>query len=387
MSVTKHFTKPKILVMSWVGQGDFGDEVMAFVLRKFLKMHGADEITYYHLGQYPIHKDIDDLKISSLYSFDTKGLIKSILNLWHLRRFNISISGGGSILHSINSIKWRLDVINKLSKNKNFNFAAAVGVSIGPFNNNCEEHVCSDFLKGNKLVILRDNYSAKLANKLCNSSEIFASLDTSVLLPKICSKQWNEILARPRDQNTVGVMLIQKKGEEVIFKANHHLEKYLQIIDNLTAKGKKIILFNLYIGSQYPDIKLNEILKRQAAQPDQIEIHSFSGDIFTTTEQINRCGYIVSMRLHGIIFSYLLRIPFLSLSYNRKNNDFCESIGYPTSYSFDFYAQNDMKRILTALDDLLENGSDPFSTTIELPRASELVERNLSRLTDRIQIF
>lgn len=46
-----------------------------------------------------------------------------------------------------------------------------------------------------------------------------------------------------------------------------------------------------------------------------------------SVRQMEDCGVIVSMRLHGLIFATQLGIPFVSLSYMPKNREFCRSIG------------------------------------------------------------
>lgn len=374
-----------ILSMSWVGQGDFGDEVMAVVMRKYLQNLGVQKITYYHLGKYPKYVEENDLQINSLYDFNTSGFKKRLLDYWNLRKFNIAISGGGSILHSFNSINWRYSAIKLMQKlNFNFKFAACLGISVGPFSNQDQEKMCGKFLDMNELVITRDNYSGTLAKKLSHNENIHSSLDISLLLPNLCASQWQAAISGQRDGNLVGMMFIQKKGEEKMFEEKQFLQKFLVTINHLIDKGKTISLFNLYIGDLYPDSALNEKIKLACKNPEKVRIHSFDGDIFKTINEINRCGYVASMRLHGIIFSYLLGIPFISMSYNRKNDDFCESIDYPKEYAFDFYANPEIEPILNSMDKLLKQGENAYSSSMPLALAQAKVEKDFELLKDLI---
>ena len=50
-----------ILNIAWIGQGDFGDEVMAFTLRRLLKLNGIKSINYYQQGKYPKYHNEDDI--------------------------------------------------------------------------------------------------------------------------------------------------------------------------------------------------------------------------------------------------------------------------------------------------------------------------------------
>ncbi|HYG35782.1 MAG TPA: polysaccharide pyruvyl transferase family protein [Clostridia bacterium] len=53
----------------------------------------------------------------------------------------------------------------------------------------------------------------------------------------------------------------------------------------------------------------------------------FHSDTFSP-ESMGRCGVVVAMRLHASIFSCQMGIPFVSLAYQPKNSQFCESIGH-----------------------------------------------------------
>jgi len=65
----KEFKDIKILNVAWVGQGDFGDEVMAFILRKFFQQEGARALTYYQQGRFTVYRSANDLVISHYVIF------------------------------------------------------------------------------------------------------------------------------------------------------------------------------------------------------------------------------------------------------------------------------------------------------------------------------
>lgn len=55
-----------------------------------------------------------------------------------------------------------------------------------------------------------------------------------------------------------------------------------------------------------------------------------------SVEYIHACRYLVGMRLHALIFACQAGIPFLSLSYQPKNAEFCKAMGIPER-SLDIY--------------------------------------------------
>lgn len=378
MSVTN---RKNVLCMGWVGQGDFGDEAMAFVLRKFLKKNGLENLTYYHLGKYPCYRGKDDLPFSSLYSFDTPGWKKRLFDHLHLKRFAGSITGGGTVLHSYHSIAWRLEVVRRIKAAHPEAFTASVGVSFGTLDDEEVRKACRKFLLASDLTVVRDGYSAQIAESIAGSRNIFSSLDTSLLLPEVASEDWDNATGRQKEDDLVGLMFVQKKGAS----EKNHFDEYLKIVDHLIDKGKRILLLTLYVGEAYSDKELNLELKRRAKRPDLVQIHDFDGDIFATVRQLHRCSRIVSMRLHGIIFAYLLGIPFVSLGYQRKNRDFCDSIRYSQDLIIDYYAQSDLTETLRAIDHLIGVDTAPFSSALPLAQAADLVRDNLERLADLLR--
>jgi len=376
-----------ILNIGWVGQGDFGDEVMAYVLRKYLSGLGFAKITYYQHGKYPAYRAENDLEISIMHSFNAPAWQKRWLDFFLLRKYNIVIIGGGSVLHSYNSIAWKLAVINKIKENNGQSLAACVGISVGPLKTAVEENICAELLNKIDIALMRDNHSAELAKRLTSQKEIYASLDSSLLLPLVATTELAAAKKVVTEEDLVGVMFIKKKGEEEIFSRYKFFDKFQAIINKIILSGKRVLLFNLYVGDAYPDIELNNLLKNNSKYKDKIEIHYFNGDIFRTISQFCRCRHIISMRLHGIIISYMLGIPFISLGYNEKNRNFCSSVNYSSKMAFDFYGLKNLDGVYSAMDELFEKGVDLYRGSLLVVEASKKVNENFNILKDRLINF
>ncbi|MCG2701347.1 polysaccharide pyruvyl transferase family protein [Candidatus Parcubacteria bacterium] len=381
--------KLNILSVSWVGQGDFGDDAMAYGLRQFLMKRGIGSITYYQYGKFPEHIYEKDLKIFSLYSFETKKWIRNFKDKFNLKKFNAVIIGGGSTLHSYNSVKWKLDLIKNIKKiNSGPVFSSCVGISIGPFKSESSKEVCKELFNMVDFAVLRDNHSFELAKSISGNKNIYSSLDTTLLLPNLCAdKMFNFKKNKNCDKNneTVGMMFVKNKSYEEIFKKNKYFEKYLAIVNHVLKKNKKVILFTFYTGDAYSDQNLNQALKKHAKFPDKIDIYNYDGNIFNTVKELKKCGYIISMRLHGIIFSYMLGIPFLSLGYDQKNKNFCDSINYPREMSLDTSSLENLDLVLNPLDLMFTQNLNLFNNTIEREEAAATVEKNLNYLVSGIK--
>jgi len=90
------------------------------------------------------------------------------------------------------------------------------------------------------------------------------------------------------------------------------LDKFVDIVKN---KCHQIEPFALYFDKNFidgGDLAWKYFQKR---------IHKF------TITPLHKSRYLISMRYHGLLFACQTGIPFISLSYERKNTNFCKDIG------------------------------------------------------------
>jgi len=374
--------KIKILNIAWVGQGDFGDEAMAYALRCFLKRNGADSITYYQHGKYSHYRSKDDLKIDYLHKFEGRGWKRCLFDNVLLKKFNALIIGGGSVLHSQENIRWKYEILKKIKKSKKQVFSANVGVSLGPFRSEKDFDICREYLDAVDVSIFRDKWSADLAGEISKNKNIFASLDNTLLLPAICQEEMHQAKNVKRDSDLVGIFFVERYNWT---DSSERMKKYSAIINDVLARGKRIILFNFYLGDVFHDAELAKLLKEKSRFPDRVEIYTFDGDIFASIGQMARCEKIISMRLHGIIFAYMLGIPFLSLEYDQKNRNFCDSICYPKEMTFDFNSLKDINLIFNSLNHLFEREQEIFKGVLPKEKAVEIVGKNFNFLLKQME--
>lgn len=371
-------SKKKILNIAWIGQGDFGDEVMGFVLRQYLKGRGAESITYYEKGDRDIYKGENDLQIKYLHKYNTPRLFKKILDNLYLRNFDVVIVGGGSILHSVDSILWKQTIVNKIKNNTNAKLVA-LGVSLGPFTKDEEKKICGTFLDKLDGSVMRDNCSAILGIKNSVNKNILSSLDSSFLLPYYYNQKVFR-MADKRDKDVVALMFVWNKSWPDEFFYKNYFYKYLSIVDSITKIGKCVKLISLYTGDAYRDNEVIREIYKKATSPDKISHYIFNGDIFDTIDVLNSCGYSLSMRLHGVIFSYILGIPFLSLGYDQKNINFCGSVRYDITTCFDFINLNKIESVCDRLYKLFDGDVSIFSNSLSCTDCSVLVKDNFDKI-------
>ncbi len=105
------------------------------------------------------------------------------------------------------------------------------------------------------------------------------------------------------------------------------LQNFEKIITFLMARGYEVILLN---HSFHRDNKAtnDDILLRDLQ--GKYQLHS-TQTIIETLEIYKELEFVVGMRLHSMILSFVHMIPFFALSYGKKTDEFIRSIHYPYS--------------------------------------------------------
>jgi len=372
----------KILNVAWVGHGDFGDEVMAFVLRRFFKEKTSGVTTYYSSGKEPMYRGPEESAHSILHRWSPGGRLSQLTDPWLLKKFNALLIGGGSIFHSMNSIGWKLKLA-KIIKHKNPQaFVGCVGVTIGPLANQNEINLCRELLVASDQVMVRDLFSYNLACGLLNPEKISRSFDLAMLLPRYLSMDL--ATGHKQDPERIGISFVTTPFTENGI-AEKRFECFLKLLDSLLKSGKKITLFTLYTGSIYGDMELNRRLKSKCSRPDRVDVHEFNGNIELTISEFQTCSSIITMRLHGAIMAYLLNIPFLSIAHNLKNEFFCETVNYPKKFSTRYGPTLETEEILATMNKLSAQGQMVFINTVKTQDAAQSVHDNLSIFANGMQ--
>ena len=75
-----------------------------------------------------------------------------------------------------------------------------------------------EFLNKVDFAILRDDFSASKAQKISSNENIVSSLDSSLLLPVVCSDEMREVENDGGDAELLGLMFVRSQSQEAFFK-------------------------------------------------------------------------------------------------------------------------------------------------------------------------
>ncbi|MBF0369960.1 MAG: polysaccharide pyruvyl transferase family protein [Magnetococcales bacterium] len=368
-----------------MGHGNFGDEAMALALRLYLKRRlNHTRLSYYDVGEIPLFQQPDDLAFDALHRVATPRKIKQLLDRLYLDRFGTILLGGGGILHSENSISWKLKIIDRLKRRHPTRPTGAVSMTLGPFKTDGARKLCQKLLQRLDFFHCRDQPSAALAQSLNPQLEIFSSFDISLTLPTLCPEKWPASHTKS-EAGPVGLFLFKHAAREGISSQNPLEKKQLRLVNEILARGRKVQLFTIYLGQGCLDASLNHFLKAQSADPEGVSIHTFDGDIFRTIQAMQRCEAVVSMRYHGAVFAHLLGIPYLSLAYTPKNSWFIRTMGYPEEMDLAFHNPDaPFEPVLAGIEGLFQQGKQLYDHTVPLERAMAATREDMERVMERL---
>jgi hypothetical protein len=287
----------KIAVICWTGRNNAGDERMFWCIKKYFKKH-------------------------TIIPFET--WIPAENQIEQINSCDFVLIGGGTLIRR--KFNERYDLLNKITPP-----IGCVGITVESNKIYDDMRLAVDLLiKKSKFIYVRDNHSKKV---LYNHPKVIVGPDITFLYPFPITETVtnNDKLAlNILDWHWWNAELYSRKYYFFLdFEAKHpNFKKYYpgkkwdldNFITLIKTRHEEIEPFALYFDKNFVDGG------DLAWKYFQKKISKFSMVPLRTSH------YLISMRYHGIIFACQSGIPFVSLSYEQKNTNFCKDIGLPQLY-------------------------------------------------------
>lgn len=303
----------KIGLIGWYGHQNFGDERILFCIKNFFSDHNFFVTGGWNDARY---------KIAELNKCDY-----------------ILIGGGGLLLKNVGDY---IDLIHNLKKPFGF-----LGVSIEAKHKSMEDffQIMND---KSDFILVRDLNSKKYLN---NNQKVIVGPDLTFLYP---FDVVNEI-----KRDICGFNL----RDWYYWKGTLHGHYY-----NIMKKLDKTYpsLQKIYPAFQKWDpYKVTMIVKRNFKDISPLPFYfesTFTNDFdilskyfknvptFFNIEFYNKIRYLIGMRYHSIVFATQCGIPFISLSYQPKNFNYCSDM-HLDQLSINIYKLNDLQKKINYLRD------------------------------------
>jgi len=279
-----------ILISGYYGFDNFGDEAILGVLVKKLK---EMKMNIRVLSKNP-------KKTSALYKVDTTLFFCLIQVIHRIRQSDILISGGGSLLQDVTSLKsllYYLWVINTalFFKKKVIIFAQG----IGPINSRFGRFLTKNTLKKCSLVTVRDEKSLFLLRGWGLKPEL------------VCDPLFDLNLQRSFHSSKVGVQL---RGFKTL-KENLLVKLAEQINKDFSDKRIEIYSFQDSLDLEVCK-KFDAILKSINPGLDTKLIYNQTSQ--EILDKISKVDYMIAMRFHANLIALKYGVKTLAICYDEK---------------------------------------------------------------------
>ncbi len=291
----------RVVISGYYGFGNFGDEAILSLIVDRFKKSGFEIVV---LSSNP-RKTSMDYFVNSIYSFDfyqVAGLLK---------QSDILISGGGSLLQDVTSLKsllYYLWVIVTALRYKKKVIIFAQG--IGPINNKIAEFFTGKILKKCSYISVRDNKSLKLLEKLGVKSEL------------LCDPIFSLNLEKHRQKGTIGIQLrdFYTMNDDLLYKLARQIVKDFY--------DKKIKIFSLQDSIDLEVCKkfYNILISLNPRITAEI-VYGISND--QIIDSITHLEYMIAMRFHALVIAIKAGVKSIAVNYDAKVKKLAEDAGLP----------------------------------------------------------
>lgn len=280
----------KVVISGYYGFDNFGDDAILYVLCENLKRMDA-EITV--LSANP-KKTAKDYGVNSIKNFDIKNLIKVI------SKSDILISGGGSLLQDVTSLKSLLYYAFVITCALFFKKDVVIfAQGIGPLNKKVSQRLVKFLLKQAKFVSVRDERSLNLMHSWNINAKL---VEDPVFSIKIAEIPKNFALGiQLRDFITMNDKFLESLAENV-----------LQYFPN---RKVELFVFQKSLDEEVSK-KFIKILKNKKSDIEtEIIYYSDRNKIFKSISQLD---YMIAMRFHAVIAAIKAGVRTSAINYDVK---------------------------------------------------------------------
>jgi polysaccharide pyruvyl transferase WcaK-like protein len=355
-------------IHGWHGQLNAGDDAFAIVsnwgLRKYCQ---ADTVLMSSDISGILHREynielINDKNERNFYISGTTRLRR----FFYFKKAKYFVLAGGSL--------FTLDMTKELLNDSTLKShkTVALGVSVGPFVSLEHEKEVIQCLNKMNYVSFRDDYSYNWADSQGLKCYYSQSFDLATLLPKACNMKIKDKPHPPK----LGISLLAFN----FLKNKDKFQKDVKFVQNIAQKTYRIVqekntelvVYSLCRNPFYNDDLVSDAFIDALPNNHNVKIYKHNGDAQQTLASLQECSHVVSMRLHGAVFSYINQTPMLILNYRSKCRDFADTVGLEKNFILDL-DNFDFEEYEMTLEQLLNTQCIQSILPIEVARSRSLI--------------
>ena len=366
-----HEKQYHVVMSGYYGFNNTGDEAIMLSMHKNIQQMGQN----YHitvLSNKPVETR-DKYGIEAVYRFGMREVLRAI------RESDVLLSGGGSLLQdstSTRSLMYYLSITAaaKTMRKKVMLYANGIGPVSGKRNRRLVKQVVN---KADLITLREENSYEELLSMGVNPKKCFVTADPVFTMDGISRDAARHILAKegiPLERPLVVVSVRNWK------EMDRFISRFASLCDTIVEKHRRNIVF---VSMQMPnDITVSEKVKKRMKQPAYILHGNYAPH--EVMGIISLADFILSMRLHTLIFAARQHVPLVGFVYDPKISYYLEKLEMPSGGDLRNF---DKDKTLELVEDILEN-RETYVTKLQekaemLNRKSHLNEKYLQQLLEK----
>lgn len=365
-----HVPQYHVVMSGYYGFNNTGDEAIMLSMHKNIQEMGDN----YHitvLSNKP-QETKEKYGIEAVYRFGVRDVLRAIKNC------DVLLSGGGSLLQdstSTRSLMYYLSITAtaKMMRKKVMLYANGIGPVSGKRNRRLVKQVVN---KADLITLREENSYEELLSMGVNPKKCFVTADPVFTMDGISGEQAREILKAegvPADKPMVVVSVRNWKDMDKF------IGRFAQMCDVIVEKYGRNIVF---LGMQMPnDITVSEKVRKKMKQNAYILKGNYSP--YEVMGIISQADFILSMRLHTLIFAARQRVPLIGFIYDPKIEYYLEKLDMPSGGKLKEF---DKDETLALVDDVINHKAAYVEKLkqkeLELEKMAHRNEKYLAKLLE-----
>lgn len=362
-----------VVMSGYYGFNNTGDEAIMLSMHKNIQQMGEN----YHITVLSNKPEETKKKygIEAVYRFGLRDVFHAIRNC------DVLLSGGGSLLQdstSTRSLMYYLSitVMAKLLRKKVMLYANGIGPVSGKRNRRLVKQVVN---RADLITLREENSYEELLSMGVNPKKCFVTADPAFTMNGIDEKASHELLQAegvPLDKPIVVVSVRKWKDMDKF------IDRFAHMCDTIVEKYDRNIVF---LGMQMPnDIIVSEKVRAQMKQNAYILKNNHSP--YEVMGIISQADFILSMRLHTLIFAARQRVPLIGFVYDPKIEYYLEKLDMPSGGNLKEF---DPVKTLEYVDDVIHKKEAYVEKLgrkeLELEKMAHRNEKYLAKLLERVK--
>ncbi|WP_283122896.1 polysaccharide pyruvyl transferase CsaB [Anaerotignum lactatifermentans] len=334
-----HEKQYHVVMSGYYGFNNTGDEAIMLSMHKNIQELGDN----YHitvLSNKPVETR-EKYGIEAVYRFGVRDVLCAI------RHSDALLSGGGSLLQdstSTRSLMYYLSITAaaKFMRKKVMLYANGIGPVSGKRNRRLVKQVVN---KADLITLREENSYEELLSMGVNPKKCFVTADPVFTMDGIAKEDAYRLLDKegiPQDKPLVVVSVRNWRDMDKF------ISRFAKLCDTIVEKYNRNIVF---LAMQMPnDITISEKVQKKMEQPAYILRGSYIPS--EVMGIISTADFILSMRLHTLIFAARQHVPLVGFVYDPKIEYYLEKLEMPSGGDLKSF---DMDHTLGLIDDIVKN--------------------------------